>query len=331
MKILFIGGTGTISTECTNLAVQKGFDVTLLNRGKTQTTLPKDIEVIIGDINDEATISKLLENKHFDVIVNFIAFTPADTARDIRLFSQKTEQYIFISSASAYQKPLSNAIITESTPLANPFWEYSRNKIACEDMLMQEYRKNGFPITIVRPSHTYGNFHLPVALHGNCGSWQVVERILQDKPIIIPGDGLNWWTVTHNTDFAKGFVGLIGNTHAIGEAFHITSDEQLTWNDIHNSIGKALGKSVKAVHISAEMLVRFVPEWEGTLIGDKSNSVNFDNSKVKRAVPDYMATTRFDQGARQAIKYIMAHDEFRKLDPQFDAFCDDIISKIERL
>ncbi|MDR2750987.1 MAG: NAD-dependent epimerase/dehydratase family protein, partial [Clostridiales bacterium] len=262
-----------------------------------------------------------------DVVADFITFVPAQAERNLRLFSGKTGQYIFISTASAYQKPQIAEGITESTPLANPYWEYSRNKAAIEALLLEENRKSGFPATIVRPSHTYGNKSLPVALHGDKGSYQVLERMLLGKPVIVPGDGTSWWTLTHNTDFAKAFVGLMGNAHSIGQAYHITSDEQLTWDMIHDIIGKIIGKEPKLVHVSAEMLAKIRPDWLGPLVGDKCASVRFDNSKIKKAVPGFAATLRFDQGARLAIDYILSHPECQVKDPAFDVLSEKVIEK----
>ena len=327
-KALFIGGTGTISSACSALAVTRGFDLYVLNRGN-DPELPDGVKRITANINDEAAVAGIIKDMHFDVVADFITYTPDQAERAIRLFSGKTHQYIFISSASAYQKPLSYAVITESTPLHNPYWQYSRDKIACEDRLISEYRNNGFPITIVRPSHTYGNKYIPVCLHGDKGSFQVVKRILDGKPVIVPGDGLNWWTVTHNTDFAIGFVGLMSNVHAIGEAFHITSDESLTWNSIYDIIGGILGRKVIKIHISTDMLCKFEPSWEGGLTGDKCVSVRFDNSKIKRVVPEFCAVTRFDQGIGQTLKYILSHSDCQIPDPEFDALCDRIISAAE--
>ncbi|MDR2931579.1 MAG: SDR family oxidoreductase [Oscillospiraceae bacterium] len=325
LKALFIGGTGTISSACTVLAAQEGFDLTLLNRGTRPAAVPEGVTVLKGDIADEAAITDLLGDRHFDVVVDFIAYRPEQVARDIRLFRGKTNQYIFISSASAYQKPVTDYLITESTPLANPHWQYSRDKIACEDLLMEAYRDTGFPITIVRPSHTYGERAIPVAIHGAKGSWQTMQRILDGKPVVVHGDGLSWWTFTYNTDFAVGFVGLMGNSHAIGQAVHITSDEKITWDAAYACIGRALGRAPVLAHISSDTLIKYNPDFEGPLLGDKSHSVIFDNSKIKRLVPHFCASIRFDQGIRRTIDFFMAHEEYRIPDPDFDAFCDKII------
>jgi nucleoside-diphosphate-sugar epimerase len=326
MKALFIGGTGTISTAISNLAVQKGWELYLLNRGNRIERVPEGAKLITADINDEITVSEHIKDMQFDVVADFIAFGPSQVERDIRLFSGRTKQFIFISSASAYQKPLSYYKITESTPLSNPYWEYSRNKIACEELLMKEYRNNGFPITIVRPSHTYDERSIPVAVHGKHGSWQVIDRILKRKPVIIHGDGSSLWTLTHSTDFAKAFVGLMGNRASIGEAVQITSDEALTWDKIYDSIGDALNVDVKKVHVVTDFIVACEPSYKGALLGDKSNTVVFDNSKIKRLVPDYVATTRFDQGIRLSIEYYMNHPELQVVDEEFDLFCDKIIT-----
>lgn len=333
MKALFIGGTGTISSAITRLVAQTpGWELYLLNRGNRKHEVPENVKTILGDINDEAAVREALQGMEFDVVCDFIGFLPEQVERDIRLFKGRTRQYMYISSASAYQKPLSSPYITEGTPLSNPHWLYSRNKIACEELLLREYRQNGFPITIIRPSHTYCERSIPVAIHGEKGSWQVLKRMLEGKPVIIPGDGTTLWTLTHNTDFAKAFVGLMGNKHAIGESFHITGDENLTWNQIHEIVAAALGVELKAYHVASDFIAAVGQHYdmEGNLIGDKANTVIFDNQKVKRAVPGYCATTRFDQGARLAVEYILAHPELQEEDPAFDAWCDRIILALEQ-
>jgi nucleoside-diphosphate-sugar epimerase len=266
----------------------------------------------------------------FDVVADFIAFTPDQVERDFRLFSGLAGQYIFISSASAYQKPPASPFITESTPVHNPFWQYSRDKIACEDLLTNLYRKEGFPITIVRPSHTYGERSVPVALHGGKGSYQVLDRMKKGKKVIVPGDGTSLWTLTSSADFARAFLGLMGNVHAVGETYHITSDESLTWNQAHEIVAAALGVEAKLVHIPSDVLSALNPEWLGGLTGDKANSVIFLNDKIKRAVPGFAATTRFDQGVRETVRYVESHPECQTLDPEFDAWCDRIIEAWER-
>lgn len=326
MKALFIGGTGTISSAVTELAVQSGVELTLLNRGNHPGHTQNGTKQLIADINDEETVQKAIAEESYDVVVDFIAFHPADAKRDIRLFSGKTRQFIFISSASAYQKPAANYRITESTPLCNPYWRYSREKIECEEILMSAYRKEGFPVTIVRPSHTYGDKGVPVSIHGKNGSWQVLSRILSGKPVIVHGDGLSLWTFTHNTDFAKAFVGLMGNPHAIGEAVHITSDEVVTWNAAFSAIGTALGVRPNLVHIPSEFLAAYNPELLGNLLGDKANSVVFDNTKIKTLVPGFCAKVRFDQGVMRTVNYVTSHPECQVPDPEFDAWCDKVIA-----
>lgn len=328
-RALFIGGTGTISTAITALAPRCGFELYLLNRGNRTSLVPEGVKVINADIYDEADVKKKLEGLTFDVVAEFIAFHTDALKRYVRLFAGKTKQFIFISSASAYQKPLSSPFITESTPLYNPFWEYSRNKIACEEYLMEEYRKNGFPVTIVRPSHTYGDFDVPLAVHGRNGSYSVINRIKNGKKVIIHGDGSSLWTLTHNSDFAKAFVGLMGNYHAIGEAYQITSDESLSWNQVYEIIGDALGVKPKIVHIPSEILAKAHADYVGSLIGDKANSVIFDNSKVKRAVPGFTAEVRFDQGVRQTLGFLENHPEYQRPDPEFDEWTDKMIEAYE--
>lgn len=333
MKALFIGGTGTISMAISQkLSQMPEWELYLINRGNKNSSLPTNIHQIKADINDEKKVEELLGDLSFDVVCDFIGFTTEHVERDYRLFHNRTRQYIFISSASAYQKPLSSPIINESTPLANPYWQYSRNKIACEEFLMKMYRENGFPITIVRPSHTYGDYSVPLGVHGKLGSWQVLKRMIEQKPVIIHGDGTSLWTMTHNSDFAKGFVCLMGNIHAIGEAFQITSDESLTWNQIYQTIANHLNVPLKACHISSEFLASTSDyDLMGSLIGDKANSVIFDNSKLKRVVPDFCATVRFDQGIRKTIEYVLTHKECQQEDKEFDEWCDKIIGNIENI
>jgi len=328
MKVLFIGGTGIISMAITKLlSTKENFELYLLNRGNRNTDLPPNVKIIQGDINNDKDIAAKFKDLTFDAVCNFIAFVPEQVERDYNLFKNKTKQYMFISSASAYQKPLSNYIITEGTPVSNPYWEYSRNKIACEEFLMKKYREEKFPITIIRPSHTYDERSVPLGVHGKNGSWQVIKRMLEGKPIIIHGDGTSLWTMTHNSDFAKAFVGLIGNIHALGEIFHITSDESLTWNQIYQSIANALGVELKACHVSSEFLHEVGPSYDflGGLVGDKANSVVFDNSKVKRAVQGFCATKRFDEGVKDTIDFLLKHKEYQKEDPEFDKWCDKVI------
>lgn len=331
MKVLFIGGTGTISAAVSSLAAEKGIELYLLNRGNKNALAPKNAKLVTADINNESDVLKALEGLTFDAVADFIAFEVSHVERDYRLFRDKTRQYLFISSASAYQKPLSSPFITESTPLSNPYWQYSRNKIACEEWLMEKYRAEGFPVTIVRPSHTYGDASVPLAVHGSNGSFCVLERIRKGKKVIVHGDGSSLWTVTHNTDFAKAFTGLLGNARALGETYHITSDESLTWNQIYEIIGAALDAKPQIVHIPSDVLALLSEGLYGGLIGDKANTVVFDNSKIKRAVPEYVATTRFDQGVRRSIDYIYSHESCQREDPKFDAWCDEVTELYEKV
>lgn len=328
---LLIGGTGTISMAITKLLAIMDWDVELLNRGNRNSDIPENVKVLKADINDEKAVLDLIGDKVYDCVCEFIGFTVDQIERDIRLFEGKTRQYIYISSASAYHKPVMNYKITEGTALANPYWEYSRNKIACEDLLMAAYRDRQFPVTIVRPSHTYDERSVPLGVHGDNGSFQVIKRMLEGKPVIIHGDGTSLWTMTHNSDFAKGYVGLMGNPHAIGEAFQITNDESLTWNQIYKAIADALNVELKAYHVSSDFLVACSDyDFEGGLIGDKACSVVFDNTKLKTVVPGFTPTVRFEEGIRMTLDYIMSHEECQKLDEEFDKWCDKIIDTLEK-
>lgn len=336
MKALFIGGTGTISTAIVKRLVNElHWEVWLINRGNRKNVLPEGVHSIIADINNEEEIADQIKDLTFDTVCEFIGFTVKDVERDYRLFKGKTRQYIYISSASAYHKPAANPIITEGTTLANPYWQYSRDKIACEEFLMHRYREDGFPVTIVRPSHTYDERNIPLGVHGKNGFWQVIKRIQEGKPVIIQGDGTSLWTLTFNRDFAIGYTGLMGNRHAIGEAFHITSDETLSWNQIYATIADALEVELHPYHVASEFLAaagdKYGYDFTGSLIGDKAVSVVFDNSKLKCAVPDMRTTIRFDQGVRIALNYILAHPEECQIeDPEFDAWCDRVIHTLEQ-
>jgi len=341
MKVLFIGGTGTISSAITRRAGQLGWEVYLLNRGNRNGEFKDAVykhinfdisEVRSGAVNESELRIKLIKElnngEKFDVIADFIAFTPDHVEKDFNIFNGLCKQYIFISSASAYQKPLSSSVITESTPLANPFWSYSRDKIACEELLTQKYREYGFPVTIVRPSHTYDERSVPLGVHGKNGSFQVLKRMTCGKSVIIHGDGASLWTLTHNSDFAGAFVRLMGNIHAIGEAVHITSDESVTWNQIYQIIADALNVELKAVHVSSGFLddcSRGYYDFRGSLIGDKANSVIFDNAKIKRLAPGFCAKIRADEGIKMTIENVLANRELQPEDPEFDAWCDKVI------
>ncbi|MDD6060580.1 MAG: SDR family oxidoreductase [Ruminococcus sp.] len=331
MRALLIGGTGTISSAITDALSRTDWEVWLLNRGKSSAELPENINVIHADINNEEEAAKALDGMTFDTVCDFIGFVPEQLERDFRLFSGRCRQFMYISSASAYHKPVADYRITEGTTLANPYWEYSRNKIACEELLMKHYREDGFPVTIIRPSHTYCEKSVPLGVHGKNGSWQVLRRMLDGKPVIIHGDGTSLWTITHNTDFAKGFIGLMGNPHAIGECFHITSDESVTWNQIYKSVADALGVELKPYYVSSDFLAD-VSDYDllGSLIGDKAQSVVFDNSKLKKAVPGFCATVRTEEGIRRTVEYVLSHEECQLADENFDAWCDKVISALEQ-
>ncbi|SHH11616.1 Nucleoside-diphosphate-sugar epimerase [Butyrivibrio fibrisolvens DSM 3071] len=334
MKALFIGGTGTISMGIVRrLSEDPLWEVYLLNRGNRNAEVPANVKQITGDINNEEDIRAKLDGMEFDVVSDFIAFDVKAVERDYRLFNGRTKQYIFISSASAYNKPAAHHVITEGTTLANPYWEYSRNKIACEEYLLGKYREEGFPVTIVRPSHTYDERNIPLGVHGNKGFYQVIRRMQQGKQVIIQGDGSSLWALTFNRDFAVGFTGLMGNRHAIGEAFQITGDEILSWDQIYRTIADALGVELKPYHVSSDFLsevgAKYGYDFRGSLLGDKSVSVIFDNSKLKRLVPQMTTTIPYHKGVRIALEYVLAHPEKYEEDPEFDAFCDKVIEALE--
>jgi nucleoside-diphosphate-sugar epimerase len=320
MKILFIGGTGKISSACSQLAVDQGMELYLLNRGQSDRPVPANLHQLHADIRDPRSVEAALGDHTFDAVVNWIAFTPEHIETDLKLFSGRTHQYVFISSASAYQKPISGLPITESTLLANPFWQYSRDKIACEEMLIRAYREDGFPFTIVRPSHTYDRTMFPFQ-----GGYTVLERMRQGKPVIVHGDGTSLWVMTHHRDFAKGFNGLLGNNHAIGESIHITSDELLTWNQIHEIFAQAIGVEARLVHVPSDLINAYNPAWGAGLLGDKAHSVVFDNSKIKRLVPGFAASIPFAHGAREVVAWYDADPARQKIDEAFDQLTDQII------
>ena len=333
MRILMIGGTGTISSAITRQLAESEHELWLLNRGNRQAELPAGVKQIVADVEDEQLVAEKLGDMTFDVVCEFIGFVPEQVARDIRLFKGRTHQYVYISSASAYNKPARSYIINEGTTLANPHWEYSRNKIACEELLMKHYREEGFPMTIVRPSHTYCERAVPLGVHGLKGSWQVVKRIMEGRPVLIQGDGSSLWTMTWNEDFARGFIGLLGNPHAIGEAFQIMNDETLTWTQIYQTVANVLGVELKPYYVSSSFLAEVAPkayDLEGGLLGDKAVSVVFDCSKLKRAVPGFQARVRFEEGIRRTIDHILKHPELQEEDPEFDRWCDKVIEAQEQ-
>lgn len=324
MKVLFIGGTGIISSACTALALERGIDLFLFNRGETSKRgpLPYGIQLLKGDIRDGQAVKQVVGYKKFDAIVNWIAYLPEHVEQDIEIFRGRTKQYIFISSASAYQTPPSSLPVRESTILDNPFWAYSRHKIACEGRLVQAYRDEKFPVTIVRPSHTYDKTLFPFS-----GGYTVVDRIRWGKPVIIHGDGTSLWTLTHHKDFAKAFIGLLGNSMAIGETYHITSDEWLTWNQIYNLIASAAGVgSPKFVHIPSELIAAYAPNLGAGLLGDKSHSMIFDNTKIKRVVPDFVASIPFSQGAREIMEWYDEKPSRQVIDDDFNDLTEKILA-----
>jgi len=329
MRVLFIGGTGIISTACTRLAVERGFDVTLLNRGQ-RGAMPGTTQLVC-DINDPVSAARALGEVRFDVVADFLTFTPEQLEQRLALLRGRVGQYLYISSASAYQKPVTHYLVTESTPLANPFWDYSRHKIACEDRLMRALREENFPVTIVRPSFTYGETVIPLAVNSWPMPYTAIDRMRRGAPVIIPGDGTSLWTLTYNTDFAKGFVGLFGHQQAIGQPFHITSDEVLNWNQIYEAVAEAAGVAKPDfVHIASDFITACLPGALGGLQGDKANSVVLDNTKIKRFVPDFVATTRFRDGIRRSVAWYDADPARRAIDAPANAAWDALIAAYQR-
>jgi len=322
-RALFIGGTGIMSAECARLAIAHGFELTIVNRGASRSRpFPAGATVRRADVRDRASLAAAIGDEHFDVVVDWVAFTPEHVADDIELFSGRIGQYVFISSASAYQTPPARLPVTESTPLRNPFWEYSRQKAAAEDALVAAYRASGFPVTIVRPSHTYDHTMVPFD-----GGWTIVDRMRRGAGVVVPGDGTSLWTITHHTDFARGFVGLLGRRDVLGEAFHITSDEALPWNEIYRSISRAAGvDDPMLVHVPSDAVAAVDPEWGAALLGDKSHSMIFDNAKIRSIVPNFAATVPFDVGAREIIAWHDADPARRTIDRTIDAHMDTLVA-----
>lgn len=332
MKVLFIGGTGLISSACSGMAVKRGMELYILNRGVSKKyPLPEGATLLKGNVYlDENGVAEVLKGHDFDAVVDWIAFTPTDVERDIRLFSGKTGQFVFISSASAYQKPPQHYVITEETPLENPFWDYSQNKIACEERLRQAFHQEGFPVTIVRPSLTYGPTQIPLAMGSWAHPYTIVDRMKRGQQVIVPGDGTSLWVFTWNEDFARGFLGLLGNKAALGEAFQITSDEVLTWNQAYAEVGRALGVDLNNVHIASELIAKFDEHALGSLIGDKANSVLFDNNKIKRFVPDFACDVSWAEGVRRSLAWFEADPARQTIDHKADRLWDRIINAYER-
>jgi nucleoside-diphosphate-sugar epimerase len=326
MKVLFIGGTGKISSACSQLAVAQGIKLYLLNRGQTSRPIPENLHMLQGDIRSRESAEAALGDHKFDAVVNWIAFTPEHIETDLALFRDRTDQYIFISSASAYQTPPANLPVTESTLLDNPYWEYSRNKIACEERLVRAYREEKFPMTIVRPSHTYDRTMLPMQ-----GGYTIIDRMRRGKQVIVHGDGTSIWVMTHHRDFAKGFNGLLGNHRAIGEAFHITSDELLTWNRIFELCARAAGAEAKLVHMPSELINAFDPNWGAGLLGDKTHSMIFDNAKIKSVVPDFACTIPFSRGVEEVIAWYDADPARQVVNEEYNQLLDRMIAAYESI
>jgi nucleoside-diphosphate-sugar epimerase len=322
LKVLFIGGTGIISSACAQLAVERGVDLSLLNRGQTsKRAAAAGARVLKGDVRDEDSVRSALEAHDFDVVVDFVAFTAEHVATDIKLFRDRVGHYVFISSASAYQKPVTLLPIRESTPLRNPYWQYSRDKIAAEELLTAEYRDHGFPVTIVRPSHTYDRTTVPLT-----GGWTDVERMRRGLPVVVHGDGTSLWVLTHHADFARAFVPLLGHPQAVGETVHITSDQVLTWNQIYTTLGRAAGVEAELVHVTSDHIARTLPAWGEGVLGDKSHSVIFDNTRVRELVPGWNATIPWSDGAREIVEWFDADPARRVIDSQVDAAMDAFVA-----
>ncbi|MDR3084728.1 MAG: NAD-dependent epimerase/dehydratase family protein [Christensenellaceae bacterium] len=325
MKALFIGGTGLISCAVSKLAIERGWELTLLNRGQRTEFVPAKAEVVQIDYQNQEEVKAFLNGKSYDVVVQWIGFMPERVEKDVELYLGKTKQYIFISSGAAYERPMKSPYVTESMALNNRYWQYGRNKRMCEDVLIDAYRAKEFPFTVVRPSLTYGDTQIPFAMGSWNKPWSLVQRMLDGKPIVCHGDGTSLWTMTHNSDFAKGFVGLMGRPEAIGEAYHIVSDELLTWDQIAYAIGDAAGVKPEIVHMSADQIARFIPGELGDLLGDKSSSCIYDCTKIKRLVPDFVCTTPFAIGVRQSVEYFRKHPEIQLIDEEWNEAIDALI------
>lgn len=320
-RTLFIGGTGVISSACVVQALEQGHEVTVVNRGTSSLRpLPDGVEVLRADIRDPESIHAVLGERSFDVAAEFLAFTPEHIRTDFSLFEGRVGQYVFISSASAYQTPPSRLPVTESTPLRNPYWQYSRDKIACEDLLIEAYRDRGFPATIIRPSHTYDRTMIPTS-----GHWTDLARMRRGAPVVVHGDGTSRWTITHNTDFAVAFTGVLGRPEAVGDTFHITSDEAPTWDQIYAYLAEALGVEADLVHVASESIATAIPELGPGLLGDKAHSMQFDNSKVKALVPEFRARVTFAHGAGEIVDWFLADASRQRVDPDLDAAFDRLV------
>jgi nucleoside-diphosphate-sugar epimerase len=325
MRVLFIGGTGIISSACSELALERGVELYLLCRGRSPRPVPAGARVLNGDIRDASSARRALGNLEFDAVADFISFVPEHIQTARELFAGRTHQFVFISSASAYKKPVDNWPITESTPLHNPHWQYSRNKIACEELLTRAYRENGFPATIVRPSHTYDKTLLPFDPYQ--AGYTVLDRLKRGKPVIVHGDGTSLWVLTHHRDFAKGFLGILGNPKAVGETFHITSDEVLTWNEIVGAVARAAGVKANIVHVPSAVIASEHADWGAGLLGDKTHSVIFDNTKIKRFVPGFTCTIPFARGAEEIVGFYTENPNFEPVNPKVDQLMDRLAER----
>lgn len=324
MRVLFIGGTGIISSACTRLASKRGVELYVMNRGQSWRSIPDEVTRLVGDIRDPKSAREAIGTLDFDAVVDWVAFTPEHVETDLELFRDSARHYIFISSASAYQTPPTSLPVTESTILDNPIWQYSRDKIACEERLVRAYHEQGFPCTIVRPSHTYDCTLLPPH-----GGWTVVDRMRRGAPVVVHGDGASVWTLTHHRDFARGLVGLLGRDDAVGESFHITSDEWLTWDRIHHILARAAGTTAEIVHVPSQVIHDYDREWGESLLGDKTHSMIFDNSKIKRVVPDFNATIPFARGAEEIMAWYDADPARQVINERYDRLLDQIIATYE--
>jgi nucleoside-diphosphate-sugar epimerase len=324
-KALFLGGSGLISNAVSKLSIERGWELTLINRGRKPEFVPREAEVLECDLSDNNRLKELTEGKTYDVVAQWIGFTPDQMLKDVELFNGKAKQYIFISSCAAYERPMRRHTITEDLPLNNRYWEYGRQKRLCEEAAMSAYRERGFPATIVRPSLTYGQTQIPYAMGCWDKPWSLVHRMLSGKPIICHGDGTSLWQVTHNSDFAKGFAGLMGRSQAIGEAYNIVSDEVLSWDQIAYAIGDAVGVTPKIVHMSADQIARFIPGKLGDLLGDKSSCGFIDSSKIKRLVPDFICEIPFSEGIKMTIDYFRAHPKHQAVNQEWDKAMDELV------
>ncbi|TRY17093.1 NAD-dependent epimerase/dehydratase family protein [Tessaracoccus rhinocerotis] len=328
LDILFIGGSGTISHASVERAVRLGHRVSVLNRGRsTRHELPDEVESLVADVSDGDAVDEALAGREFDVVAQFLGFTPEHVARDVERFAGRTGQYVFISSASAYQTPPSRLPVTESTPLRNPFWQYSRDKIACEDVLVRAHRDDAFPATIVRPSHTYDETMLLTM-----GGWTDVARLRAGRPVVVPGDGTSLWTVTHTDDFAVGFVGLLGNPLAVGDSFQIMGEHSPTWNQIYTWLARAAGVAEpELVPVASETIARALPDLGPGLLGDKAHSMVFDCSKLRALVPEFNPTVTYDVAVHEQIAWFDAHPESQRFDEDLDAGFDRLVAHAKAL